>query len=531
MTSPCALLALLLNGLIILNFASAQTTPFALLAADPPSPYEGQPFTLTLALFTTGEEFEPDLRLRGIPDAFNLQPFRPLPPLSQPFEGKTYQTLRFQAEIHAPAPGDYSMNPWIEGTLVRTEQYFFLTRRTRYPIRIPVRPFHLPVRKIPVEQAPPGYDGLLGALTLSGSPSTNRYQPGDLLTVRWQIRGVGRLDRIPPLGIPPIEGFRVYPPRRVETEIGQTWEQVLIPTNDTVTAIPPLVLIAFNPFSDRFETLAAGPFDLLLDRNRPPPDTPDTAALLQELMASERPIVQPVFFRLPSPRFTPANPQQKDEIHSLFASTIQAQQQGRYADAWSTLLRIQSLLDSPPPELYANIGAALEGMGYPSRALLWYLRALRKIPWSKPLRTRLRTLTTKRTLSIPSLNSPFGTLPPRAWKAVAVAGFVAVLLACFLRRQKSHSLSVRLVSLAGLILATAGMQGAAWWRWGPPSKEAVIFADQPIPARLAPNPNALVLFSLTPGTVVVKMETRPDGCRVRVENAIGWVSPSALETP
>lgn len=534
MIRPISIVALLVLTLRLVESATyAQSDLFATLAAEPSSPYEGQPFTLTLTLYTTGEEFEPDLRLQGLPNEWNLQPFRPLPPMLQPFEGRHYQTLRFQAEAIAPDPGEWMIAPTIEGALVRTEQYLFLARRSRIPIRISVRPFRLVVRKIPVENAPPGYTGLLGVFSLTASLSTNRFQPGDLLTVTWRLRGVGRLDQLPPLGLPPIDGFRVYPPRRLDREPEPTWEQVLIPTNEAVTAIPPLVLIAFNPLTDRFDTLAAGPFPLTLDRDRPLQSIPDSAALLQELLGREPSGILPVFTNLSLRSFGNGEPQAAGRIRTLFASAVQAQEEGRYREAWEIGLRLKQMLSGTPPELSANLGAALEGMGYSGRAILWYLRAFRQCPSHATLRSRLRQIAVQRQLAIPSLACPLGFFSAPMGGRLALAGLAGLLgLLLFPARAHRRAGPFR---IALLILAVAiaawGLGILAWWRWGPARREAVLILDQPVAARLAPASNAYILFRLPPGTVVQKLDSFRDWWRIQIDDTTAWIPAQALESP
>lgn len=261
-----------LLGFLFLATARSEEVPFARLEADPPTVYAGQPFTLLLSVFTTGQDLEPGMKINGLPDALQLQTFQEMPALSQTEGGRTYQVLRSRCDAIAPHPGRFQFAPVIQGVSTRTIQTFFFVQRIQNNVQIQIQPIPLEVKPIPLEQAPKDYAGLIGTFHLAASLSTNRVLPGDLVTLTCTLSGTGRFDRVPPLGIHSSPGFKLYPPRLETARSGatvRTYTQVMIPLNVGSRLIPGLKLTAFNPSLGSFETLSAGPFPLVEDTGRP----------------------------------------------------------------------------------------------------------------------------------------------------------------------------------------------------------------------------------------------------------------------
>jgi hypothetical protein len=123
-------------------------------------------------------------------------------------------------------------------------------------------PRTLRVLPVPVRDAPPGFNGAVGNFSMTSSAAPTNVAVGDPITVKVQIAGRGALDS---LMLPAQEGwreFKTYPPTsKVETtdELGlegvKNFEQVVIPQNSEVAALPEFKFSFFDPAKKQYRTL------------------------------------------------------------------------------------------------------------------------------------------------------------------------------------------------------------------------------------------------------------------------------------
>ncbi len=139
-------------------------------------------------------------------------------------------------------------------------------------------PLTVTVRALPTERRPPGFAGpAVGDITLRAAVDRRRINAdeGVQLTVETRIRG-GRIEATPEVALPPIPGFKVFPPTadsKSEVKNGQTrgfrrqrW--LLRPKKGGQLTIPALRLPYFHPSKGRYETARSGPIRITV-RGRP----------------------------------------------------------------------------------------------------------------------------------------------------------------------------------------------------------------------------------------------------------------------
>jgi hypothetical protein len=521
--------AFLIPAVMLAAAASGEEATFARLEADPPAVYAGQPFTLHLSVFTTGQDLEPGMQITGLPDALQLQPFQEMPAVSQTEGGRAYQVLRSRCDAICPQPGRLQFAPVIHGVSSRTIQTFFFVQRVRNDIQIPVRPITLEVKPIPLAQAPKEYAGLIGTFQLAAAVSTNRVLPGDLVTLTCTVSGRGRFDKIPPLGIPDTPGFKVYPPRLETPRSGgtsRTYSQVVIPLGSDSRTIPALKMVAFNPERGTFDTLAAGPFPLVEDAGR---HTNQPAAIMMPFLPGPEAPASPPLPIHAALGHGPDDPANRLPGDSGFVAGNRAYDSGDMPDAIDAYAKLLAL-GYRTPELYANLGAACARNGQTGKAMLYLLRAIRTQPRDPIARNHMLQLLARSAVPFPPALPLWSRLSRKEWLQAAGAALALGLLALGFGRRGAWAVPARFLAGVTLPAAALAAAGVVWWMAGPPFSERVITVPV-VQGRLAPTEGSASTARLTEGMVVTRAGASGAWVRVMAGDLAVWIPDSAIEQP
>lgn len=115
---------------------------------------------------------------------------------------------------------------------------------------------------LPPENAPPDFNGAVGSFTLSLSAGPTNVAVGDPITVHVQINGHGPIESLTLPEQPAWREFKTYPPTTkvdLTDALGlqgtKAFEQVVVPQNAEVRALPPLSFSFFDPDAKVYRTL------------------------------------------------------------------------------------------------------------------------------------------------------------------------------------------------------------------------------------------------------------------------------------
>ncbi len=160
---------------------------------------------------------------------------------------------------------------------------FFGRREELRPATLVSEPLTLRVLPLPTQNVPPAFNGALGNFQFSATASPTNLTVGDPITLRVLIKGKGTLDSLN-MPAPDWREFKTYPPSSMVTntdELGlagiKTFEQVVIPQNAEVKALPPLAFSFFDPEQRTFRTLTQPAIPLSI---RPGPAAPAQPTIL-----------------------------------------------------------------------------------------------------------------------------------------------------------------------------------------------------------------------------------------------------------
>jgi len=199
----------------------------------------------------------------------------------QVIDGEAFQVLHFQTTVIPLRAGTLTLGPanlQLNVLNRRRDQFSndpFFERffqddpftTERRPLNLHSDPLTLTVLPLPEEGKPPGFSGAVGSFAMQVSAAPTELNAGDPITVRITLNGSGNLADAGPPELSSAEGFRTYEPHAGKADgggsgINKTFEQVLIPNDATVRAIPSVRFAYFDPQARRYQTVQSEPIAL-----------------------------------------------------------------------------------------------------------------------------------------------------------------------------------------------------------------------------------------------------------------------------
>ena len=141
------------------------------------------------------------------------------------------------------------------------DQFFGPTAQPR-PTVLTTEAHSIRVLPLPTENVPENFNGAVGTYNLAVTAGPTNLAVGDPITVRAQISGRGQLDalNLPPQ--PQWNEFNAYAPNSTVNPTdplglsgSKTFEQVIVPENHEIRALPPFQFSFFDPNTKSYRTL------------------------------------------------------------------------------------------------------------------------------------------------------------------------------------------------------------------------------------------------------------------------------------
>ena len=204
----------------------------------------------------------------------------------QDVDGEIFQVVRFQTTVIPLRAGTLTLGPAsVQLNLLSRRQggtfndpffdRFFQNdpfNTERRPMDVRSDPVTLTVLPLPEEGKPAGFSGAVGTFTMDVSAAPTELNAGDPITMKMSITGSGNLAEAQPPALTTAADFRTYEPRVNKTDAtARSFEQVLIPNDANVHAIPPVRFSYFDPQARAYQTLESQPIALVV---RPPQNAP-----------------------------------------------------------------------------------------------------------------------------------------------------------------------------------------------------------------------------------------------------------------
>ena len=184
-------------------------------------------------------------------------------------------SLRWTKPVQFDKPGTFRAGTRLSAQFGHVERRGIMTIQQslgRRTVSAPAR--DVVVKELPEAGRPADFSGLVGAYSLAGSLDADACAPGDIVNLRWELRGAGAEDLAEPPSVAPGPAFKVYPPRVEEKSPGRlAVSQALVPVSTNAAQVAALALSVFDAAAGAYRTLSAGPFPLAV-AEKPPEEPP-----------------------------------------------------------------------------------------------------------------------------------------------------------------------------------------------------------------------------------------------------------------
>ena len=254
--------------------------------------YVGEPIPIEIQLFLQNGRFNmPELTAEG----FNLREY-PEPQSSRAQKGNAiYQVRTFQTVAIPVKAGNLKIGPVKMDVVLKIRQNQrrrspfndpfegLLTRYQDVPAKIEAKAQNITVRPLPTEGQPDNFNGAVGEFSMSAKASALEVTVGDPVTINIELSGTGTIES---LNFPKPEwpDFKSYEPTILSKKTDplglsglKTFEQVIIPENETIKEIPSLKIPYFDPKSESYKVLSQGPFALKVNPSSKPDSIQNTS--------------------------------------------------------------------------------------------------------------------------------------------------------------------------------------------------------------------------------------------------------------
>jgi len=198
----------------------------------------------------------------------------------QMIDGTAYQVVRFHTTVVPLRPGAQTLGPaamrmnLLQRRRGRTrndpfegffDDAFFSEKR-----QVELRSNDVPITVLPLPEAgrPADFSGAVGQFSLTVTATPAEVTAGDPVTVRMSVSGSGYLGEALPR-LADIRGFKAYDPAVTASDTtparaSKSLEQVLVPTDATVQAVPPVRFTFFDPAARQYRTVDSQPVALVV---------------------------------------------------------------------------------------------------------------------------------------------------------------------------------------------------------------------------------------------------------------------------
>ena len=189
--------------------------------------------------------------------------------------GSVYDVVEFRTGIFATNDGNFKLGPArIKANLVTQkrrsrsssfDKFFgrdpfddFFGNYETYPVELKSESLSFKVLPLPDRGRPGDFMGAMGNFNFNLEVSPAQVKVGDPVTLKMIISGTGNFDAVTSPHVKPHEGFKFYDPQVKQEGNKKIFEQVLIPTTDTVKEIPAVSFSFFNTDKGQYQTIARG---------------------------------------------------------------------------------------------------------------------------------------------------------------------------------------------------------------------------------------------------------------------------------
>ena len=200
--------------------------------------------------------------------------------------GKLYTVLVFEGTISPVKAGEFDLGFDLGVTMVVRDRS---KKRRRRPlindpffndpffddvfapmvekdVKLVSDPLKIKVEAPPVAGRPEGFDGAVGRFSIAADASASTVRAGDPLTLTVRVMGEGSFGRVSMPRMTDPSGWKTYPAKQhmvednsIGTKGTKIFEQTIVPRNESVTGIPALEFVYYDPETGKYRTARSAP--------------------------------------------------------------------------------------------------------------------------------------------------------------------------------------------------------------------------------------------------------------------------------
>ena len=235
------------------------------LTAEKEKLYLNEPLPITIKLYY--REVNPrDIEFPTLlANAFSVRDFTKPIQIQEVVDGVRFDSLSFQTVVHPASVGQLTLGPaQLKCNLVAQERSFSFDgffdaphfgRHQKRPIVLKSEPLNLTVQALPLEGKPHNFSGAIGKYALQVEAKPTEVKVGEPITLTMRVSGRGNIETISQPKIYGLDRFKTYDPEIKTDERGKHFEQVLIPEDESINAIPEIRFSYFDPDDEHYHTI------------------------------------------------------------------------------------------------------------------------------------------------------------------------------------------------------------------------------------------------------------------------------------
>ncbi|WP_168433568.1 BatD family protein [Pontiella sulfatireligans] len=256
---------------------------FSRISSERTAPYVHEPFQLMVDVYVRdGIQIDGNFSLRGgMPESglegeldWNVSRGR-----REEREGTIFNVFRLSTTVKTLTAGTFEFQPEVQVNVIVPRQkrrsygfddpFFgdFFGRQESRPYVLECNTLEMEVLGVPMEGRPDSFTGGVGEFNFQVEVGPTAVKAGEPVTVKMRIAGQGNITQIIPPDLETNHDLKLYDARSAPSKNpGEVrFEQVVIPTSDTVKEIPAISFSYFNTKTSDFRTITKGPFPISVE--------------------------------------------------------------------------------------------------------------------------------------------------------------------------------------------------------------------------------------------------------------------------
>jgi len=192
--------------------------------------------------------------------------------------GARFDVIKFQTVVYPVSVGLLTLGPAqlkcsliIQNRRRRRRSLFdddffgdIFGSRQKRPMTLKSEPLRITVQAFPLPGKPKDFAGAVGQFALQVEAKPREVKVGEPITLTMKVTGSGNMETVSSPKISGLGRFKTYEPQIKTSEYGKTFEQVLIPKDESIRAIPEICFSFFDPEDEVYHPIKKGPIPILV---------------------------------------------------------------------------------------------------------------------------------------------------------------------------------------------------------------------------------------------------------------------------